>query len=327
MVRVSAVLCCVLWLTSVMAADRAAILLNAKTEFLKQSASARTAYLQAVDAHTQALDAAGDRAGALRMRTHRGTWLLGDITAEEYRAFEADSIPPDHLPAVDACIETQGACRQALADAYQQIIDEAQFIKRDDEATAYQQEFDAFQNGDYVPTAVEVIKPRPYDVRRVVLDPPLIMSATATKIPDELFVDFRDAHFSISGTKRIDSANVDGKSAEDFGKGVVFTLKNQGPQSFRGYLMIGALEEDANYTIITANRTKLTPVVSLNDLELDTVYEWSVESARDSFRIEVRHDGDVIKSERAVGGNGYAFGFCATLRHADTQSRLVVAVE
>jgi hypothetical protein len=79
--------------------------------------------------------------------------------------------------------------------------------------------------------------------------------------------------------------------------------------------------------VFTANRTKFTPIVPLEDLELDTVYEWTMETVRDEFRVEVRQDGKVVKSNRAFGGAGAVFGFCATVRYVDTQARIVVAVE
>lgn len=325
MARFLAILCGVLWIGTALGADRPAVLLAAKDEYLKQSEAARDVYLQAIDAQVKAL--AGDPDAALRLRTHRGAWLLGDISAAEFRAFESSGSTPEHLAAVDACINAEAECRKTLAAAYQQIIDEAKFIKKDEEAAGYQQELESFNEGRYVPTSFEVRKPKPYDVRRVALEPELILSATATKIPDELFVEFRDPPFIISGTKRSDSANVDGKTSRDVGKAVVINLAKDGPKLYRGYFMIGTMEPGTDYSIITVTKTKLAQAVPLNDLELDTVYEWTVEIIRDAFRIEVRHNGASIASERVAAPAGSLFGFSATARREGSEARIVVAVE
>jgi len=325
MARFLALVCSALWLGSALGADRSAVLLAAKDEYLKQSAAARTAYLQALDAQIKAL--AGDPNAALQLRMHRGAWLLGDISAAEYRAYEASGGTPDQLAAVDAYINAEGECHKTLAAGYQKVIDEAKFIKKDDEAAEYQHELESFNEGRYDPTAFEVRKPKPYDVRRVALEPELILSATATKIPDELFVEFRDPAFIISGTKRSDSANIDGLSSRDIGKAVVINLAKDGPKLYRGSFMIGAMEPGTDYSIITVNKTKLAQAVSLNDLELDTVYEWSVELLRDAFRIEVRHDGASIASERVAAPAGVLFGFSAAARREGSEARIVVAVE
>jgi hypothetical protein len=320
-------LCGVLCCGSAPAADRAAILLAAKTDFLKQSTEARSSYLRAIDQQIKALETAGDAEQAKHLRAHRGSWMLGDISAEEYRELEAEFIPQAHLSAVEAYVTAETQCRKTLATAYRKVIDESLFIKRDDEAKGYQQELDSFEQGRYLPSAMEVNKPKPYEVRRIALEPALTLSATATRIPDELFAEFHDPWFSISGTKRAQSANIDGLTSRDFGKAVMFNVAKDGPKVYRGYFMIGGLEDGAKYLILTSSKTKLTPAIPLSELELDTIYEWSVELLRDAFRIEVRHDGAVVESERVAAPAGTMFGFGVTLRHADTQGRLVVAVE
>jgi hypothetical protein len=302
-------------------------LLASKVEYLQQAAAASAEYLKAIDAEVARLESAGDDEAALELKTHRGAWLLGDITAEEYREFEADGLSPEQIAAVEAYIAGHAVCRQTLEAGYQQVIDAAKAIRLDDEAAGYQSELETFQSGTYAPTPVEVIKPKPYDVRRVLLEPPLVMPASATKIPDELFVEFREQGFCISGTKRTDTATIDGKERGHFGKGVAFIAKQEGARKFHGYFMIGALEDEGSCSVFTANKLKFTPILPLDDLELDTVYEWTVETVRDEFRVEVRHDGEVVKTTRAFGGAGSVFGFCATVRYEGSQARIVVAVE
>ncbi|MFO1091688.1 MAG: hypothetical protein U0992_00020 [Planctomycetaceae bacterium] len=48
---------------------------------------------------------------------------------------------------------------------------------------------------------------------------------------------------------------------------------------------------------------------------------------RDAFRIEVRHDGASIASERVAAPAGALFGFSATARSEGSEARIVVAVE
>lgn len=327
MARMFAAILAVLWAGQALALDRPAVVLAAKVEYLQQAAAARAEYLKALDAEITGLESAGnaDRAGELR--THRGEWLLGDITAEDFRAFEKDALGPEHLQSIDAYIAAYAGCRTTLEAAYQSVIDDAKFIRLNDEAAEFEQELSSFRDGSYIPTPVEVIRPRPYEVRRIALQPPLAMPAAAAKLPDELFVEFREQGFVISGTKRTDTATVDGKARSHFGKGVVFLLKQEGTKKLHGYFMIGALDDEGSYSFFTANKTKLTPILSLDDLELDTVYEWTIDAVRDEFRVEVRQNGEVIKSTRAFGGTGAVCGLFATLRHVDSEARLVVAVE
>jgi hypothetical protein len=319
MARLLAVLCVVLALSPAVAADRAETLLTAKIEYLKQLEAARNTYLQAVEKEAERLQSAGDTDLALQLRTHHGALLLGDITAEEYRKYETEGVAPEHLTTVDAFINACAESHQTLAGVYQQIIDAAEFIKATQEAETYRSELESFQEGEYLPTAVEVIKPKPYEIRRVLLDPPTILPATAARIADELSVDFRNPSFVIYGTRRTSERG-------DIGKGVVITV---GPNTkkLRGYLMIGAVADGGTYTIFTASKTKFTPVVGLEDLELDTVYEWTMEFLRNDYRFEILQAGAVVKSEKALGGPGTVFGFSATLHDEDTEARLVVAVD
>src|SRR5262245_43419431 len=103
MARYLALLCGVLWMVPAFGLDRPAALLSAKSTYLKQTEEARNVYLQAIDGQIKAL--AGDPDAALRLRTHRGAWLLGDISAEEYRAYESGGATPEQLAAVDAYIK------------------------------------------------------------------------------------------------------------------------------------------------------------------------------------------------------------------------------
>jgi hypothetical protein len=319
MARWLATVCVVLGFSPAIAADRGETLLAAKIEYLKQTDAARTAYLQAVDREAERLDAAGDAEQALGLRHHHGALLLGDISAEEYRKFETEGLSPEHLATVDAYISACAECRQTLAGVYQQIADAAEFIKATEEAETYRAELESFQEGDYIPTTVEVIKPRPFEVRRVQLDPPTILPATAARIPDELSVEFRDPSFVIYGTRS-------GSGRGDVGKGVIVTIPPN-RKKLRGYLMIGASAKRGTYSIFTANKSKLTPVVELEDLELDTVYEWTMELVRNDYRFQVLQAGEIVKTGKALGGPGYVFGFCATLRDEDSEARLVVAVD
>ncbi|MBL8848046.1 MAG: hypothetical protein JNG89_00090 [Planctomycetaceae bacterium] len=327
MARKFAAVLAVFWASCALALDRPAVLLAAKVDYLKQAAAARTEYLTALDAEIARLESDGNPDRAAELRTHRGEWLLGDITAEDFRQFEKDALGPEHLQSIDAYIAAYAGCRSTLEAAFQTVIDDAKFIRLNEEAAEFELELNSFRDGSYIPTPVEVIRPRPYEVRRIATEPSLAMPAAAAKLPDELFVEFREQGFVISGTKRTDTATIDGKTRSHFGKGVVFILKQEGTKKLHGYFMIGALDDDGAYSFFTANKTKLTPILSLDDLELDTVYEWTIDAVRDEFRVEVRQNGEVIKSTRAFGGTGAVCGLFATLKHVDTESRLVVAVE
>lgn len=319
MARWLTALCVLLGLSPALGADRAETLLNAKVEYLKQAEAARTTYLQAVDKEADRLEAAGDSDRALALRIHHGALLLGDISAEEYREFETEGFAPEHLAVIDAYIQSCIGCRETLSGVYTQIADAAEFIKATEEAETYRAELSSFQEGEYLPTTVEVIKPKPYEIRRVQLNPPTILPATAARIADELSVEFRDPSFVIYGTRSPSERG-------DIGKGVVITL---GPNTkkLRGYLMLGAAAKRGTYSIFTASKSKFTPAVELEDLELDTVYEWTLELVRNDYRFEVLHAGTPVKSGKALGGPGYVFGFCATLRDEDSEARLVVAVD
>jgi hypothetical protein len=273
------------------------------------------------------LESSGDADAAQRLRDHRGAWLLGDITAEEYREYEAVEDASVHRQAVDVYIAAHAECRETLQAAYDAIIKEAKFIRRDEEATGYEDELQVFQTGSYVPTPVEVLTPKPFDVRRIATGPRLAMPESATKIPDELYVEFREHSFCIAGVKRIEGANIDGKQRKDFGKGVAFLNSRGGTTVHRGCLMIGTRDQDVRYGVFTANKSQFTLVVPFADLELDTVYEWSIEVIRDDYRVEVRRGGVVVASSRTFGGTGSVIGFFATTQHVGTQARMVVAVE
>ena len=323
MKRAVVLLLCVLGTAQALAVDRPAVLLEAKIAYLKQAAEARKAYLNAIDDEVTRLEAAGDREAARNLKGHRGAWLLGDVTAEEYREFESEGAAPGHLQAVDAYISAHTECRATLKSAYDAIIKEAKFIRRNEEASNYEGELDFFQSGDYVPTPIEVIKPQPYRVRRIQWNPPLAAPRTARKIPDQLHVEFREHRFSISGVRRGGGARTRG----GHGKGVVFSKEDDGPATLRGYLMIGTRDPGVKYAVFTTNRTQLTLALSLDELELDTVYSWSVDMIRDEFRVEIRNGGEVVASTRAFGGRGADFGFCATVSDAGTRARLAVAIE
>jgi hypothetical protein len=319
MARLLAALCVLLGLSPVLAADRAETLVNAKVEYLKQIDAARTTYGQAVEKEADRLESAGDIDQALALRNHHGALLLGDISAEEYRKFDTEGLAPEHLAVIDAFIKSCAECRATLAGVYTQIADAAEFIKAMDEAATSRAELESFENGEYIPTRVELIKPKPYEIRRVQLSPPTILPATAARIPDELSVEFRDPSFVIYGT-------CSGSERGDYGKGVEIAV---GPNTkkLHGYLMIGAAAKRGTYSIYTANKLKFTPAVELEDLELDTVYEWTMELVRSDYRFQVLQGGTVVKSGKALGGPGFVFGFCATLRDEDSEARLVVAVE
>ena len=62
--------------------------------------------------------------------------------------------------------------------------------------------------------------------------------------------------------------------------------------------LLALAEAERNKVVSNAN------MLPLSELELDTIYEWSVELLRDAFRIEVRHDGAVIESERVAAPAG-----------------------
>src|SRR5262245_47494847 len=114
MARFVAAICGVLWAAQTMALDRPAVLLAAKVEYLK-----------AIDAEVARLQSAGNDDRAVELRTHRGEWLLGDITAEEFREFEKESLGPEHLQSIDAYIAAHAECRRVLEAAYQTVIDDA----------------------------------------------------------------------------------------------------------------------------------------------------------------------------------------------------------
>jgi len=319
MARWLAALCVLLGMSPAFGVDRAETLVAAKVEYLKQLEAARNTYLQAVRQEADRVAAAGNEDQAAALRHHYGALLLGDISAEEYRQLETDGLAPEHVAVIDVYLGSCAEHRKNLCGVYQQIADAAEFIKQTEEAETYRSELDSFENGEYFPTTVEVLKPKPYEIRRVQLSPDTILPATAARIPDELSVEFRDPSFVIYGT-RGDS------DRGDFGKGVQITL-GKDMKKLRGYLMIGASAKRGTYSIYTASKTMLNPAVELEDLELDTIYEWTMELVRNDFRFEVLHDGKVVKSGKALGGPGYVFGFCATLREADSEARLVVAVD
>ena len=323
MVRAFSFVMCMLGVTQALAVDRPAVLLEAKIEYVKQTAAARAAYLKSIDAEVARLEAGGQQEEADALKYHRGAWLLGDISAEEYREFEAEASTTEHLEALEKYIDTHGECRATLKAAYESVIKEARFIRRNEEAADYEGELEFFLSGEYVPTSVEVIKPKPFDVRRIQLRPPEAAPETAQKIPDVLYVEFRERFFTIAGAHRSSG----GRKNADYGKGVVVEKTQEGPATKRGYLMIGTHEPGVKYSMMTTNRTELTSILSLDELELDTVYEWSVKMIRDEFRVEVRLDGSVVASTRAFGGRGADFGFYVTVSRPETRARLVVAVE
>ena len=90
---------------------------------------------------------------------------------------------------------------------------------------------------------------------------------------------------------------------------------------------MGVRGREARYAIAVVAANKFKIVMWLEDLELQTVYEWSARSNRNTLVFDILKDGEVVRTERIPGNNTTVFGFFATIRYIGDDSDICVALD
>jgi hypothetical protein len=323
------------WLCSVAVSISAAVacagerdLQSAKIQFVRNTDTARASLLKALDEQIGSLATSGNLAGVVRLRQDRGEFLLGFLSADKLRQDDAEYIESALNDALNTYISVLEVRRAAVEAAYPTAIEAALAANDVDAATRLRHESESFQSGEYGPSSMEIdSRNRAFDVRRVVWTTKLALPLSDETIPDELDVAFQAQRFRISGSCHHDTKTIAGKLCGHFGRAVLLAPERSRTVDRHGYLWMGVRDREAKYVLMVVAGNTFEPLIRFEDLDLNTVYEWSAKTDRRELVFEVRNDGAVVKSARMIGNARTVFGFFATVRYLGGESDLRVAVE
>jgi hypothetical protein len=299
----------------------------AKVVFVRNTDAARSKLMNTLGSEIDRYAELGDASRALSLKKYRGELLMGLMTAEQFREHAAGQIESALHDALNEYVTVHAAGRESLEQEYAAATQAALATNDLDGAARLRGELQAFQSGEYAPSLMEVDRQKPYIVRRVLHEAMLAAPLSDERVPDELAVDFQAQRFRISGTARYDVIHFAGKPAGHFGKAVLFQPPRGRTVQRRGCLWMGVRSQEARYTMIVAAGNNFEYVIRFDDLDLETIYEWSVRSDRRELVFEIQRDGTVVKSARLPGDAKTVFGFTATVRYVGGGSNLVIAVD
>lgn len=327
MLRRPCTACFVVWLSFGACQGGEKELAAAKLIYAHSTDAARAPLVKTLDSEIERYAQLGDASGALALKKYRGELLIGLITAEEFRERGAQQIQSALHDALNEYITVLDTGRQSLEKEYAAATQAALAANDLDRAAQLREELQLFQSGEYAPSSMELDRQKPYIVRRVLHEAMLVAPLSDERVPDELAVDFQAQRFRISGTARYDVIHIAGKPAGHFGKAVLFEPPRSRTVRRHGYLWMGVRSQEARYTMIVAAGNNFEYVIRFDDLDLETIYEWSVRSDRRELVFEIHRHGTVVKSARILGDAKAVFGFTATVRYIGGGSNLIVAAE
>jgi hypothetical protein len=327
MLNRSCAVCLVLWLSFGACQGGEKELAAAKLIYAHSTDAARALLVKTLDSEIERYAQLGDASGALALKKYRGELLIGLITAEEFRERGAQQIQSALHDALNEYITVLDTGRQSVEKEYAAATQAALASNDLDRAARLREELQLFQSGEYAPSSMEVDRQKPYIVRRVLVEPMLALPLSDGRIPDELAAGFQAQRFRISGTKRNDLIHIDGKPMGHFGKAVLFEPPRARTVQRHGYLWLGVRSQEARYAMVVAAGNNFDYVIRFEELDLETIYEWSVRSDRRELVFEIQRDGTVVKSARIPGEAKSIFGFSATVRFVGGGSNLVVALD
>lgn len=327
--RLMCIACFALCVVPVHATAQSRDLEAAKIQYVRDLETVRAAYLETLASEVENYVGAGDLDAVVVLRQHRGEFLLGLTSVEEFGHEESEHVTTELKEALDAYVASVAENRTAVEAAYSSAI-EASLTGNDvQEATRLREELRRFESGEYGPSSMEVdSRTRSFDIRKLIGEGiKLALPLSDETIPDELDVGFQEQRFQISGVYRHDVIRLQGKIAGHFGKAVLLAPERRRTVDRHGYLWMGVRGPTVYYTVVVIADNRYEPLLSLGDLDVDTVYEWSVKSDRRELVFEIRKDGETVESRRLTGNSRTIFGFSATGRHPGNQSDLRVAID
>ncbi len=302
-------------------------LLAQKTEYVAKADAATSAYLKALSGEVRRLTMQEDVANALRLSQHRGAFLLGIESPDAAVASDATTVSDEYWKARETYMQACSEQRRGLESRYEAEINLAAAEGNLTRAQQLRSELAALRAGDYAPSAAEVARKKPFVIGRYVGEKSTFVPLSDPSVPDELTVESQSQRFRIRGTCRHDVVRLAGKRCGHFGKAVIFEPSRARVVELRGYFKIASQADENVYAVGVAQGNTMTTVLRLDDLDVDTVYEWRVSGGKDALQFDVLREGTVVKTGTVPLAPRTSIAFYATVRYVGNGTDFVVAVD
>ncbi|MFV0445601.1 MAG: hypothetical protein ACK5Q5_18625 [Planctomycetaceae bacterium] len=302
-------------------------LLAQKTEYLAKTDAATTDYLKAIADEIGRLTKAGGVDDALRLRQHRGQFLLGRQSPRDAIAPDSTALSDGFRAAAETCAGVLDSERMALQTRYQQEVDEAAAAGNLSRAEQLKGELAAFESAEYAPSALELARKKPFAAARYTFNLQTFVKLDDPSLPDELVVDSQSRRFRFHGTCRHDVVNIKGERCGHQGKAVILNAGPTRAAPAHGYFQILINEKSNTYGLGIVQGSKLAPVLRFDDLDLNTVYEWQVVNQRNAWVFDVLKDGAVVRTGTVPAPPRASIGFYANVRFVGNKTDFIVAID
>ncbi|MCA8988081.1 MAG: hypothetical protein KDA78_10590 [Planctomycetaceae bacterium] len=298
-----------------------------KIQYATQKESLTRDFLAAMSAEMDLLSNSMKLNEFAKLRTHRGRIMLGLDSPEKLLSDSSIQLSPEFHTATKLYVAESKKLTDDLRELYESELKGLIGGSNIPRAEELREETIAFSQGRYSPTPFEFLRKKPYDAVRIVSEKRMLSPLFSTTIPDELELEHHERRFRIHGQCRHDYYKIAGKQCGHFGKMIILDTGNSRNLKMTGFLLMSTLSREGQYAIAYSKGSSYERVCSLQDLKMNTIYEWSIERKEGNFLIEIFEDGNVVRSETFPRISGASFGFYATVRYRNTSSDMIVAFD